>query len=101
WTQRRFAAGDCLHSDGFPAAAAPVCARPDSGRIQRLFMSSKQFSEFAPVKIGRSEKWHCPLGMGGSFYGLDHSSREGEADILVAMAEALEQGITHFDTGSG
>lgn len=64
-------------------------------------MSSKQFSEFAPVKIGRSEKWHCPLGMGGSFYGLDHSSREGEADILAAMAEALEQGITHFDTGSG
>lgn len=64
-------------------------------------MDSKRLPEFAPVQIGRSEKWHCPLGLGGSFYGLDHSSREGEAGILAAMSEALDHGITHFDTGSG
>src|SRR3569832_2654427 len=54
-----------------------------------------------PVKIGRSEKYHLPLGMGGSFYGLDHRNREGEADILEALTAALENGVTHFDTAEG
>lgn len=39
--------------------------------------------------------------MGGSFYGLDHGSGQGEADILAAMATALDCGITHFDTATG
>lgn len=58
-------------------------------------------SRLPPVKIGRSEKYHLPLGMGGSFYGLDHGNREGEADILEALTAALENGVTHFDTASG
>jgi len=58
-------------------------------------------SRFPPVRIGRSEKSHQPLGMGGSFYGLDHRNREGEADILEALTAALEHGVTHFDTASG
>lgn len=55
----------------------------------------------SPIRIGRSEKLHLPLGMGGSFYGLDHPNREGEADILQALETALEVGITHFDTATG
>jgi aryl-alcohol dehydrogenase-like predicted oxidoreductase len=39
--------------------------------------------------------------MGGSFYGLDHGKRQGEADILAAMEVAFDQGITHFDTATG
>ncbi len=58
-------------------------------------------SSQALVHIGRSEKNHARLGMGGSFYGLDHSSGQGEADILAAMEAALDNGITHFDTASG
>ncbi len=53
------------------------------------------------VQIGRSEKHHARLGMGGSFYGLDHRNAQGEADILAAMEVALENGITHFDTATG
>jgi myo-inositol catabolism protein IolS len=53
------------------------------------------------VHIGRSHKTHARLGMGGSFYGLDHANHQGEADILAAMQTALENGITHFDTASG
>jgi myo-inositol catabolism protein IolS len=55
----------------------------------------------APVKIGRSEKLHLPLGMGGSYYGLDHGQQQGERDILAAMEAALELGISHFDTATG
>lgn len=61
---------------------------------------SKQTKE-ALVHIERSEKYHTRLGMGGSFYGLDHGSGQGEADILAAMETALDNGITHFDTASG
>ncbi len=39
--------------------------------------------------------------MGGSFYGLDHAHRQGEADILAALETALDVGITHFDTATG
>jgi myo-inositol catabolism protein IolS len=42
-----------------------------------------------------------PLGMGGSFYGLNHANFEGETDILAAMEAALELGMTHFDTATG
>ena len=52
------------------------------------------------VQLGRSEKPLLPLGMGGSFYGLDHARHEGEADILAALEAALEVGITHFDTAT-
>src|SRR5438045_2043054 len=55
----------------------------------------------SPVHIGRSPKTHARLGMGGSFYGLDHANRQGEADILAATQTALDNGITHFDTASG
>ena len=55
----------------------------------------------APVKIGRSEKLHLPLGMGGSYYGLDHGQQQGESEILAAMEAALELGISHFDTATG
>jgi myo-inositol catabolism protein IolS len=58
-------------------------------------------SLLAPVNIGSSTKSHLPLGMGGSFYGLDHARRQGEADIRDALETALEQGITHFDTATG
>jgi aryl-alcohol dehydrogenase-like predicted oxidoreductase len=39
--------------------------------------------------------------MGGSYYGLDHKHTQGEADILAGFEEALENGITHFDTATG
>jgi myo-inositol catabolism protein IolS len=52
------------------------------------------------VKIGRSEKHHLPLGMGGSFYGLDHQNHQGETEILAALEAALENGMTHFDTAT-
>ncbi len=42
-----------------------------------------------------------PLGMGGSFYGLDHAKLEGETDIWAAWESAFEQGIRHFDTATG
>ncbi len=58
-------------------------------------------SRLPPVKIGRSQKHHLPLGMGGSFYGLDHKNQQGEGDILAALEAALECGITHFDTATG
>ncbi|MDX2005439.1 MAG: aldo/keto reductase [Meiothermus sp.] len=57
-------------------------------------------STIPPVRIGPGEKLHLPLGMGGSFYGLDHARREGEAEILEALEAALEQGITHLDTAT-
>jgi myo-inositol catabolism protein IolS len=62
---------------------------------------TEQHVSFAPVQIGPSAKQHLPLGMGGSFYGLDHDQREGETEILAALATALELGITHFDTATG
>lgn len=55
----------------------------------------------SPVRIGRSEKYHLPLGTGGSFYGLNHGNREGEDGILAVLATALETEITHFDTATG
>ena len=58
-------------------------------------------SALLPVQIGWSEKQHLPLGMGGSFYGFDYAGGPAEADLLAAMATALENGITHFDTGAG
>jgi myo-inositol catabolism protein IolS len=42
-----------------------------------------------------------PLGMGGSFYGLDHAKLEGEHDIWAAWETAFELGIRHFDTATG
>jgi myo-inositol catabolism protein IolS len=57
-------------------------------------------SVLARVQIGRSQKRHLPLGMGGSFYGLDHQYRQGEAEIVSALEAALENGITHFDTAT-
>jgi myo-inositol catabolism protein IolS len=42
-----------------------------------------------------------PLGMGGSFYGLDHAKLEGEMDILAAWETAFTLGIRHFDTATG
>ncbi|MCA9906024.1 MAG: aldo/keto reductase, partial [Anaerolineae bacterium] len=39
--------------------------------------------------------------MGGSFYGLDHRNRQGEAELVAALETALELGITHFDTATG
>ncbi len=42
-----------------------------------------------------------PLGMGGSFYGLDHAKLEGETDILAAWETAFALGIRHFDTATG
>lgn len=53
-----------------------------------------------PVTIPPNPKSFLPLGMGGSFYGLDHNHYQGESDLLAAMAEALEQGLTHFDTAT-
>lgn len=53
------------------------------------------------VQIGRSEKYHVRLGLGGSFYGLDHGYRQAEANFLAVMEVALENGITHFDSASG
>ena len=58
-------------------------------------------SVLPPVQIPPSEKRHAPLGMGGSFYGLDHSSGEDESKLIAAMETALENGITHFDTATG
>jgi myo-inositol catabolism protein IolS len=52
------------------------------------------------VQLAQSEERLLPLGMGGSFYGLDHGQRQGEADILAALEAALEVGITHFDTAT-
>jgi myo-inositol catabolism protein IolS len=57
-------------------------------------------SVLARVQIGRSQKRHLPLGMGGSFYGLDHQHQQGEAEIVSALEAALENGITHFDTAT-
>ncbi|MCL4252071.1 MAG: aldo/keto reductase [Anaerolineae bacterium] len=53
------------------------------------------------VQIGRSKKMQLPLGMGGSFYGLDHRNRQGEAELIDALETALEYGIIHFDTATG
>jgi myo-inositol catabolism protein IolS len=61
-------------------------------------MSSE--SVLARVQIGGSQKRHLPLGMGGSFYGLDHQHQQGESEILSALEAALENGITHFDTAT-
>lgn len=53
------------------------------------------------LHIGHSPKHLTRLGMGGSFYGLDHNQQQGEVDILAAMQVALDNGITHFDTATG
>ncbi len=42
-----------------------------------------------------------PLGMGGSFYGLNHANFEGETEILAAWETAFALGIRHFDTATG
>ncbi len=49
----------------------------------------------------RAKLEQSPLGMGGSFYGLDHAKLEGEPDILAAWETAFELGINHFDTATG
>ncbi len=41
------------------------------------------------------------LGFGGTTFGAGMWSGQAGADLLAAMATALERGITHFDTASG
>ncbi len=53
----------------------------------------------ARVHIGPGGKDQLPLGMGGSFYGLDQH-RRGEADLWAALETALEYGVTHLDTAT-
>ena len=52
------------------------------------------------VKLGPGGKDQLPLGMGGSFYGLDHRHHQGETDLWAALETALDCGITHFDTAT-
>lgn len=58
-------------------------------------------STFSLVKIGSGTGEHAPIGMGCSFYGLSGWHGEEADDILAAMAVALDNGITHFDTAEG
>ena len=53
------------------------------------------------VRIGPDGKDQLPLGMGGSFYGLDHRRHQGEVDLWAALETALDFGVTHFDTATG
>jgi aryl-alcohol dehydrogenase-like predicted oxidoreductase len=41
------------------------------------------------------------LGLGCWVFGADQWHGQARAELMVAMAAALEQGITHFDTASG
>jgi len=58
-------------------------------------------STLSPVQIGSNEKRHAPLGMGCSFYGVSEWGGQQTDAILEAMATALDNGITHFDTAEG
>ena len=58
-------------------------------------------ADVLPVRIGTGEKGHAPLGFGGWTFGADQWSGQEDANLLAAMASALENGITHFDTASG
>jgi len=58
-------------------------------------------STHPPVQIGSNEKRHAPLGMGCSFYGVNEWGGQQTDAILEAMATALDNGITHFDTAEG
>lgn len=62
-------------------------------------MTAKQ--DTAPVKIGRSEKQHLPLGFGGWSFGPDQWSGKEDDNLLSAMESALATGITHYDTATG
>lgn len=53
------------------------------------------------VQIGSIENRHAPLGMGCSFYGVSEWGGQQTDAILEAMATALDNGITHFDTAEG
>ncbi|MEO8397827.1 MAG: aldo/keto reductase, partial [Chloroflexota bacterium] len=44
---------------------------------------------------------YSPLGFGGTTFGAAQWGGQAGADLLAAMAAALEGGITHFDTASG
>ena len=58
-------------------------------------------SALPSVQIAPSEKLHAPLGMGGSFYGIEEWNAQEISDLLAAMELALEKGITHIDTAAG
>jgi myo-inositol catabolism protein IolS len=58
-------------------------------------------SSLASVQIGSSTKHHAPLGMGCSFYGVSEWGGQQTDAILEAMATALDNDITHFDTAEG
>jgi myo-inositol catabolism protein IolS len=53
------------------------------------------------MRIGPDSRFHAPLGMGGSFYGIEQWGSQEEADVLAALTTALDNGITHFDTATG
>jgi myo-inositol catabolism protein IolS len=57
--------------------------------------------DVSPVRIGPDSRLHAPLGMGGSFYGIERWGSQEEADVLAALETALDNGITHFDTATG
>ena len=50
------------------------------------------------IRLGRSDLLQLPLGMGGSYYGLDPG--QGEPGLRAALTTALEHGVTHFDTAT-
>ena len=58
-------------------------------------------SSLPSVQIGSTEKRHSPLGMGCSFYGVSQWGGQQTDAILDAMATALDNDITHFDTAEG
>ena len=58
-------------------------------------------SNLSPVQIGKQTLPHLPLGFGCSFYGINDWYGQQGKDILAAMATAIEDGITHFDTAEG
>jgi myo-inositol catabolism protein IolS len=54
----------------------------------------------APVRIPPVEKILNPLALGGSFFGPDPWGQQ-RADLLAMLETALQNGLNHFDTGSG
>jgi aryl-alcohol dehydrogenase-like predicted oxidoreductase len=58
-------------------------------------------ADTAPVKIGRSEKQHRPIGFGCWSFGPDQWSGKEDDNLLSAMESAWANGIRHFDTASG
>lgn len=52
------------------------------------------------VELGPGGKDQLPLGMGGSFYGLDDRRHQDETDLWAALETALDCGITHLDTAT-